>query len=267
MKWFYALNNQKIGPISDNEFDFLVHQNKIRPDTLVWNETMAGWKPLREVMPPEPTAFVPPPPPLPSRNGPAWEERDQIGGIKAAVFTVMELLRSPSEGFARMKQESDFIGPYCFALFAAGSIIFAMMVYHVLQLRAGAASLPWPGVLFVSNYVCWLFIITSYFSTPVLISLIILFFSALIHVCLGLAGGSSRPFVTTFRVVCYSVGASAVLLIIPMAGLFIAMAFYLVLTANGIARMHEVPTGKAILALTPVTALTVFLLLHILGAF
>lgn len=58
MQWFYARNNEQIGPVSQVEFDQLVQTGIIGPDTLVWREGMAAWQSFRSVQSP------PPPPTL-----------------------------------------------------------------------------------------------------------------------------------------------------------------------------------------------------------
>jgi len=49
MPWYYANNNQRLGPVSDSEFARLVREKIIREDTLVWRHGMADWKPYAEV--------------------------------------------------------------------------------------------------------------------------------------------------------------------------------------------------------------------------
>ena len=43
MNWYYAENNQRNGPVSEDEFAQLVRDGKIAPAMLVWSEGMAGW--------------------------------------------------------------------------------------------------------------------------------------------------------------------------------------------------------------------------------
>jgi uncharacterized RDD family membrane protein YckC len=49
MQWFYAVNNQRLGPVSPAEFEQLVATGVIKPDTLVWCEGMTGWQPYSAV--------------------------------------------------------------------------------------------------------------------------------------------------------------------------------------------------------------------------
>lgn len=49
MEWYYAVGDTQMGPVSEEEFKNLAASGTIRPETLVWNSTMDGWKPFREV--------------------------------------------------------------------------------------------------------------------------------------------------------------------------------------------------------------------------
>jgi len=44
MNWYYARNQEKVGPIEEAEFDRLVHLGEITPATLVWREGMVNWQ-------------------------------------------------------------------------------------------------------------------------------------------------------------------------------------------------------------------------------
>lgn len=267
MKWYYALNNQRLGPVSENEFDFLVHQGKILPDTLVWNETLANWRPLREVLPPEPPPYVPAILPqasaAPGRDGPAWEHRDSIGGISAALQTAFSLLRSPDRAFAGMKRLSDWPGPFCYALFLWEIAFYANLAYLIAACRMNEAR--WPLILFRSDYIALGAVVFTYFFIPFLFAMSVLVNSLLIHFFLWLAGGATQPFQSTYRVVCYCLGTSAVLQIIPVVGPAAASVINLVLLIAGISRMHDISRGRASLALAPLILFTALVLLMWLG--
>jgi len=276
MNWYYAQNNQRQGPVSENEFDFLVHQKKILPDTLVWNEGMANWQPLGEVQPEPP----PPPPPYawdaprvpdPSaameRNGPAWEDRDSIGGLNAAAMTVREVLGNPYRAFTLMKHMSDWAGPFCFALFMGGLGYYANLIYSIIICRLYPEELRGPALVLTSNYGALFMIISAYFFIPLFVTVVVVVNSVLIHFSLVLLGGARQPFQTTYRVVCYSFGASSALQFIPVLGLFLAPVWNLILMINGIAKMHDISTGKATFALMPIALYTGYFLLLRTGMF
>ncbi len=49
MEWYYAVKEEKSGPVSEVEFRRLVDEGVISGDTLVWNSGMTDWKPRSEV--------------------------------------------------------------------------------------------------------------------------------------------------------------------------------------------------------------------------
>ena len=57
MTWHYAINDQQLGPVSDEQLEQLLSSGQINSDTLVWREGMADWQPLnaaRSAPPPIP---------------------------------------------------------------------------------------------------------------------------------------------------------------------------------------------------------------------
>ncbi|MEI7729383.1 MAG: DUF4339 domain-containing protein [Verrucomicrobiota bacterium] len=47
MQWYYSRNDTPVGPVPEDEFQTLVRNGTITPDTLVWREDMTSWQPLR----------------------------------------------------------------------------------------------------------------------------------------------------------------------------------------------------------------------------
>lgn len=65
MTWYYALGNERQGPVEDAELDRLIASGIVTSDTLVWRAGMADWQPLSQARPrvaPPPPAPVPPSP-------------------------------------------------------------------------------------------------------------------------------------------------------------------------------------------------------------
>lgn len=50
-QWYYAAQNQQMGPVDEAEFNSLVAAGVVQDDTLVWREGMANWEPYRSVKP------------------------------------------------------------------------------------------------------------------------------------------------------------------------------------------------------------------------
>ena len=51
MTWYYALGNERQGPIDDAALDRLIATGVVTPDTLVWSAGMADWQPLSQARP------------------------------------------------------------------------------------------------------------------------------------------------------------------------------------------------------------------------
>lgn len=49
MNWYYAVGDDRKGPVEEAEFQQLVTQGVIKADTLVWQDGMPEWKAYREV--------------------------------------------------------------------------------------------------------------------------------------------------------------------------------------------------------------------------
>jgi hypothetical protein len=96
-----------------------------------------------------------------------------------------------------------------------------------------------------------------------LIAVVAMFVSAAIyHVMLLLHGAARQPFETTMRVVAYSMGSTSVLQIVPVCGGVFAAVWAIVANIIGLARTHEISTGKAAAAvLLPVLACCVIIAL------
>ena len=220
-------------------------------------------------MPPPYTWTTPVAPAAIEHDGPAWEDRDSIGGLKAAAKTVGELLGNSDWAFTRMKRTADWAGPFCFALFLGGVGYYVNLSYSILY--SVIASFINPGALkgmaflLTTGYGAGFIIIATYFFIPVMFAFITLLNSVLIHFSLMLMGGVKQPFQTTWRVVCYSFGTSSVLQVIPVLGFFLTLVWNLILMIRGIAKMHEISMGKAILALTPVVLYTGYFILLCMG--
>lgn len=45
MDWYYAAGSERKGPISDEEFQRLVQQGVVTPQTLIWRQGMVNWEP------------------------------------------------------------------------------------------------------------------------------------------------------------------------------------------------------------------------------
>ena len=73
--------------------------------------------------------------------------------------------------------------------------------------------------------------------------------SGIVHLCLMMLGGAKKSFETTFRVICFSCGATYLLSMIPGCGSMITLVWNIVTECIGFSRAHEIDTGKAVMAI------------------
>jgi hypothetical protein len=233
---------------------------------LGWREGMASWQPLSEfpefgapgpgippLQPPAPAAVLPSPSPAPtatetraSRSGLPWEHREERGFLNAFIETLQMVLSRPAEAFAAMKTEGGLGGPLLYALIGgcAGAIVSFLFSLGLRSMGLFAdrgnsfAALTGMGIGSVA------FII----FVPVLIVIGLFIGAAVIHLCLMIVGGARKSFETTFRVLAFSQGSTGPLQMIPICGGVIAGIWGLILNCIGIARAHEIETGRAVLA-------------------
>lgn len=65
-QWYYAEEGQQRGPIAEPDFVKLFESGKLGPDTMVWTEELEQWAVARVVDGLIPSAYKPPPAPLPT---------------------------------------------------------------------------------------------------------------------------------------------------------------------------------------------------------
>ena len=173
MSWYYAKNDQQLGPINDAEFETLIQQGVVTPETVVWQEGMADWKPLREVrgdgasplasgtcalcgksFPPgalitlQGRAICPECKPLAlqqimegvtptvlatDRVGPAWEQRKTLGFFKAIWQTFIAVVSDPGKTFSTMKREGGIGSPWLFYLILSCFGFLLGIIYQLMM--------------------------------------------------------------------------------------------------------------------------------------
>lgn len=276
-----ARDGANIGSFAIEEVQEGLRTGRFLPTDLAWQEGMPDWRPLSQVMADKPAATMPAgdsaganalPVSSPSSSaapghGLPWEKREELGLVKAFFETVSMVLTQPAEAFATMKTEGDLTSPMLFALIggSAGMIVSTLVqvAFHSIGFMAdqkdALSRLGFVGV--------WAF--GYILLVPVIIILGMFIGSGILHVCLMIVGGAKKPFETTFRVVCFASGSTYLLAMIPFCGGVIACVWNIVLECIGLARAHEIDTGKAVIAvlLPIVVCCGGAMLLGILGGF
>jgi hypothetical protein len=253
-----------LGSFSLEEIREGLRTGRFLPTDLAWQTGMTDWRPLSEVVAAQPAAATAAPgsgatppsqitPPVASGastaapgSGLPWEHRQQLGFVKAFFDTFVLVLTKPAEAFTAMKKEGDLIEPLIYAVIGGTlGIIVSTLI-----------KLPFHAIGFMGNRDSALFgmfgsgigLFIGLILSPIWVAIGMFVGSGLIHLSLMLLGGAKKPFEATFRVVCFSFGSAHVLSIVPVCGSLVASVYNIVLDCMGIARTHEIDTGKAVMA-------------------
>jgi hypothetical protein len=190
-----------------------------------------------------PPGPVSPPNPLP------WEARETRGLLPSFFDTVGLLVTRPAEAWVRMRQSGDSTSPLlfgtaiCWLSMALQGILFRLIATPVLpaflQRRFGTLG-RFGGTGLAVRLIL----------APFIIVIILFLCAAILHLCCMLVGGlqnSRSGFEGTLRAVCYS-EVSSLASIIPVVGGLIAIVWWIVLAVQGVQRLHQTTTGKAVAA-------------------
>ncbi len=100
---------------------------------------------------------------------------------------------------------------------------------------------------------------------PLFIALSALIIAGIFHVSLWIVGGATHGYEATLRTHAYAAGSTALFQWIPFCGGLIALIWSLVLQVYGFSRVHEIPGGKAAIAVfLPVLLCCMFIVACIL---
>jgi hypothetical protein len=251
---------ESLGVFSEEDVRAGLRSGRFAPTDLGWREGMASWQTLAQ-FPEFAEAIGAAPgtgptvapggevlaPAVIARTGLPWENREQLGFVKAFTDTLVMVLIKPVEAFQVMRSEGDFVGPLIYAVIG-GSIGF--VVYLLLTFALGSFGMMGSrnnplGAMFGAG----IGMVFMLILVPFVMALSVFIGSAIIHVCLMLVGGAKKSYETTFRVVCFACGSTQPLLIIPICGSFISGVWGLVAECIGLAHAHETDLGRAVLAI------------------
>jgi hypothetical protein len=244
-----------LGAFSEEEVREGLRTGRFFPSDIGWREGMANWQPLSQF--PELAAAVPAAPPpqtgagamsasVAPRSGLPWEHRQERGFFNAFVETLIMVLTKPNDAFTAMKREGGLGEPLLYALAGGcfGLIIYLLFMFLMPSIASfGGRASPLAHLLGAGAGSLLLIVLV-----PIWVVIVAFVSSAILHLCLMLVGGARQPFETTFRVVCFSMGSTDPLVIIPFCGGLIAGVWRIVANCIGLARAHETDTGRAVLA-------------------
>ncbi len=239
----------KLGVFSEEEIREGLSNGRFLPTDLFWREGMPTWLPLAQFSAAESAApgaaAAIPSVAIVAQSGLPWDRRQELGFFVAFFETLKLVLLNPSVAFANMKPEGGLVDPLIYAVIG-GSL--GWVFYFIFSLFIGSL-----GALGDHNALGGLlgFGFGGIFALiffPIFLTLGLFIGAGIVHLCLMLVGGAKRSYETTLRVLCYSVGSTYPLMIVPACGGAIAGIWCLVVECVGLAKAHETTTGKAVLA-------------------
>lgn len=249
-----------LGIFSEEDVRAGLQTGRFAPTDLGWREGMTSWQTLAQF--PEFAEAIGVAAPVTGatvatgavvatapgiRSGLPWENRQQLGLVKAFTDTLVMVLTKPVDAFQQMKTEGGLTDPLMYGVIG-GSVGF--IVYFLLTLAFGSLGMMGGGhnnplgAMFGAGIGMIFLIILA----PILVGVSMFIGAGIVHLCLMLVGGAKRPFETTFRVVCFASGSAQTLLIVPFCGGVISGIWGIICECIGLARAHETDTGRAVLA-------------------
>lgn len=214
----------------------------------------------------------------PKRSGLPWDHRAQEESPYWS--TVGLVLFSPTQAFYQMHRKGGLGGPllFCISGVVLGAVI--TMAYNLLFQAASiglmlsrAPKAP-PSSFYLTlaiGLVVWFVVVIAFSAVGAVAQAFIN--GGLIHLFLKLVGGTEYPFEVTFRVICYSLGSTAMYQMIPVCGALVVGIANLVILIIGIYAAHETTGGKAalgvllpIVTMCALAALLGFMLFGVISA-
>lgn len=190
-----------------------------------------------------------------------WENPQYLGYGQSLVRTTLWVLLQPVSFFASLTRRPALLPALLYYLiFGAIQTVFNMLWFHLLvpmmadriieTLGEEAYASLAGGSLGAS-------LTASLLSVPFHLALQLFISAGLIHVILRLVSPHAADFALSFKVAAYAAAALA-LVVVPIAGAFIAPIGYLTLLFIGCRSAFGLSWGKTVMAVTPLYMLMIF---------
>jgi hypothetical protein len=202
------------------------------------------------------------------RTGPAWEQRAELGVLKSGWETIKAVLGNPGETFSGMKREGGLGTPlYYLVLWGTIGSVVGLAYQFLLQLLAPMfGSDPAQSKVIEAMGVTGGMMIGYVIAMPIFMLASAFIGAGILHLSLMICGGAKQAFETTLRTYCYAQGSASMLQIIPGCGALVSGIWALVATCIGLARTHEITTGRAVCAVLLPTVVCCVGVMFVVGA-
>lgn len=267
-------NGNPLGVFTLEEVKAGLSDGKFLPTDLAWHEGMPEWKPIGEL--PELTGGAATSAAGNSEDasdsmtaittvedGPAWEKREELGLLPAMIETIKAVLLDPVATFSSMKKSGGLANPLLY--YVIPSVLGGIMglIYNQFISKMGGTN-----ELASLGLDSGIGLVIGFIALPLLLIISAFISSGVMHLCLRLIGAAQEPFEATFRVIMYASGSTAILQLVPFCGGSVAGIWALVLMVIGFTKVHNISTGKAVLAVllpTIVCCALIFIIIMVAG--
>ncbi len=170
-----------------------------------------------------------------SRMGAPWERRADLGLWPGIYLTFKAVLFSPQDLFGSLSFKDGIGEPLAFGLLV-GSL--GSMFGFFWQFLALSSGLSFFGQFVFGHLTVGLLFLIIMVIIPAVVTIGMLIYSSILHLCLLIVRGGRNGFEATFRVVCYSQAAQAWGLI-PVVGGWVGGIWQLTVQIIGLREIHE----------------------------
>jgi hypothetical protein len=243
-----------LGAFSEEEVREGLRTGRFAPTDIGWREGMANWQPLSQFPELGETAPGAPPAQISAtseletpapHSGLPWEHRQERGFFSAFIETLVMVLTKPGTAFSVMRIEGGLGEPLLYAIIGGGIGVIVWFIFSLVLNSLGLLNPRGTGfgpmVGMSVSFVMLVWRLVAVAVAPFI-------FGGLVHLSLMLVGGANKAFETTFRVISFSQGSTAPLQLVPCCGGLVALVWCLVANCIGVARAHEIDTGRATVA-------------------
>jgi len=267
-------NRQSLGQFTEQEVADGLQSGRFFADDLAWRQGMDSWQPLSNFADLVSVAVVvEESPEAVSEILPTWERPEPRGVFSSVLESVKEILGAPGETFRAMPATGGFGRPLKFYLLVSWlTSAVAILVQLAAALVNPAMFVQEGGPAIPREMLPWIFV-AAIVLMPLILLVGIFVSSALLHGALLLVGGAKKPFETTLRTLCYAVGATSVIQMIPLCGGWISMIAWIFYSAVALKEAHRTDLWRPVVAVGLVFLLfcgaifgTAFLFVALAGA-
>ena len=181
-----------------------------------------------------------------------WEQRGSIGFFPALTQNLRACLFDPSAFYSAMPKRENLGSALGYVVLLGwigglGGLLWEKVSQGFWQQALQNLGVPVnEGAL--NPAMVTAFTIGRAVLLPLIIAIAAFIIAGVFHVSLWIVGGATQGYEATLRTYAYAAGSTALFQWIPFCGGLIGLIWSLVLLVYGFSRVHEIPGGKAAIA-------------------